>query len=146
MKKNLLSAALLVGFLTGCASNQVGNKIESTDVSQIKKGVTTRAEVEARFGAPMQVTMAGDGKRTLFYQYSSSEAHASPSALLYLIPVYGGLYNGGAKGQSRMQQLQIVVNNSNIVEDYEFNDGATAHESGGFLGTKMTSTPIAPSP
>jgi len=111
-------------------------------VAQIKKGSTTRTEVEALLGPPANVSILPDGKRMLMYTYVSNKMDAHANATAY-IP-YVGLFAGGGKGenQNHSQTLQIMVNGSNIVEDYEFHDSTTntVTQTGGLLGMSSSAT------
>jgi outer membrane protein assembly factor BamE (lipoprotein component of BamABCDE complex) len=130
--------------LCGCASNtyESGTPMSADKISQIKKGVTTRAEVEALLGPPDFVSLVGDGKRVMSYHYSSTQTEAHATAATF-IP-YAGLFVGGAKGQSQThtQTLQVILNAANVVQDYEFDDntGNTAIKSGGGLFAPSTSS------
>jgi outer membrane protein assembly factor BamE (lipoprotein component of BamABCDE complex) len=57
MKWNLMILACCLTLMAGCAS--YGNKMDRSKLDQIKKGVTTRAEVEALFGPPMTTALMG---------------------------------------------------------------------------------------
>lgn len=131
MRRILNASCMVIAiFVAGCMSHQYGTKIDSNKVSQIKKGVTTKAEVEALLGAPSHAGITGDGRRMMTYSYTESSSQAS------FIPF------GGASGKSRTQTLQIMISKSGVVEDYEFSDNAQDHETGGFLGImNMKSTP-----
>lgn len=128
MKKLLrvFIVCLIGGLLTtGCGTT--GQKVEHDKVSQIKKGVTTRAEVETLLGSPTNVMIVGNGKRVMSYQYWESKAKPG-----MFIP-YANLVVGGSN--SRQQMLQIMLDEKNIVEDYEFSD-RVSETSGGFFNHK----------
>jgi len=130
--------------LSGCFSNnaEYGTQMSADKVSQIKKGVTTRAEVEALLGPPMMVSMMPDEKRMLMYSYTSTQTEAHATAATY-IPFVGGVVGGGkAQLQMRTQTLQVMINAKDVVEDYEFSDNTnnTAGASSGFMGMNSTST------
>ena len=56
---------LLAGLGAGCVSNTSGSPaLTAENVKRINKGVTTRAQVEAIFGPPANLTMLSDGKRS----------------------------------------------------------------------------------
>jgi len=97
--------------LAGCYSTKMGDPIDADKVSQIQKGVTTRTQVEAMFGAPMSSSMMGDGRRMLVYNYSEFNGHMT------------GPWSGA--GQNRSQMLQIMLDQNNVVQDYELSDGTT---------------------
>jgi outer membrane protein assembly factor BamE (lipoprotein component of BamABCDE complex) len=129
---------------TGCTSQnfEYGTKLSADNVSKIKKGVTTRAEVEALLGPPDNVALVGDGKRVMSYRYTSTQTDVHATAATF-IP-YAGLFVGGAKGQSQThtQMLQVILNGANVVQDYEFDDntGNTAINSSGGLFAPSTSS------
>src|SRR6266446_5696640 len=108
------SLATLV-FLTACLHVENGRPIDSNKVSQIQKGVTTRAEVESLLGQPTTVAMAGDGKRVLVYTYFKSHTTVAP-------------FVGAVGGERTSQRLQVIVNTNNVVQDFELSsDGNQAH-------------------
>jgi outer membrane protein assembly factor BamE (lipoprotein component of BamABCDE complex) len=122
----------------GCASSSHGTKIDDNKVSQIQKGVTTRAEVEQLLGRPAQTSLTGNGGRMMLYQYSESKQQVKATSF---IPI-AGAFMGGTTGTMRMQQLQIVLNKDNVVEDLEMNDGTNNMDSShGFGRATMSSSP-----
>lgn len=144
----------LIGIITllavaGCGTTS-GTKMESSKVSQIKKGVTTRAELEQLLGPPANVSMMGDGRRMLFYRFSDTQQKTG-SKLLFasgFIP-FAGMATGAASvvaagagaatsgSKTRMQMLQVILSKDGIVEDYEFSD-KTMDVSTSPLGAKIT--------
>jgi len=146
MKLNLraqtaFAVCFLAGF-TGCASvhTESGVQISQDKVAQIRKGVTTRAEVEALLGPPTNVSMMGAGKRMLTYHYTSTDASSHPTATTF-IP-YAGLFTNTAKAeaQTRTQLLQVMLNAQGVVDDFEFSDNTknTEASTGGLLGANQT--------
>lgn len=127
-------------FSVGCVVSSHGTKIDQTNVSQIKKGVTTRAEVETLLGPPAHVGMINDGKRMLMYNFTeTSLTGMSPTNFIPLV----GPYVGQSTSQLRRQSLTIIVDKSGVVEDYEYSDNAQATERGMFFSQKSTSIPIS---
>lgn len=120
----------MVAISTGCMSS--GNKIAAADVSEIKKGVTTRAEVEQKLGPPAFSGIYPEGKRMLQYNYYESTSDGR-----YMIPVVG-LFSGS--GTQKQQMLQIIIDKNGIVEDVEFSD-TNSRSEGGYLNTKRTVEP-----
>lgn len=135
---------MCIMFLAGCATTMsYGVKFDRNKVSQIKKGVTTRAEVEALFGQSAYVSLMGDGRRMMSYSFTDMSVAPTPEAY---IPVVN-LISYGIKNKVRTQTLQIILSKTDIVEDYEYTDNATKNEGRmGILsgGGQMTSTPVAP--
>lgn len=147
-----LALCILLGlFACSSTSYESGTQISADKVAQIKKGITTRAEVEALLGPPAFVSMLPEGKRMMSYSYSSTKAEGHATAATY-IP-YVGIFAGGGRGeaQTRIQTLQIMLDAKGVVEDYDFADNTsnTAMKSGGLFGvanqsSTTTTTPTAP--
>jgi outer membrane protein assembly factor BamE (lipoprotein component of BamABCDE complex) len=89
--KIFLAAALALG-LAGCAST--GTKVETSQIQQFQKGVTTYPEVVAALGDPTTVTTDSDGKKSAVYTYAQSKIRPES-----FIP-YVGLFAGGADVKS----------------------------------------------
>ena len=118
-----------VCLVAGCAT--YGNKLEPDAVRQIQRGVTTRAEVEAKLGVPSNVNLLPDGRRQAMYIHA--DAHNDWLA-------YTPYINYVAGGQvSRKQILQIIYKND-IVDDYEYTD-TSEHTTGGMLNPHGTEVP-----
>jgi len=139
---DIVLVLLICVLFVGCATTSTsGTKFDKNMISRIKKGVTTRAEVEATLGSPTYVAMMGEGRRTMQYNYIETTTSTKASTF---IPFYA-LIGGGATVDQRIQNLQIMLNKDHIVEDYEFSDNAgTTDMSGGLLNTKTTTTPVDP--
>lgn len=133
----LLNTALVLlpALFTSCVNMSHGTQLDRTAVSRIRKGVTTRAEVEAMLGTPAYTSMIGDGRRLLCYSHTNTNAAANLSTFIPLMPA-------SATGQTQTQTLQVMVRKSGIVDDYEFNEGTTAsHYSESPFSINMSSTP-----
>jgi len=151
--KNLclyLATGLIACVLTGCAtsSSEAGTKISADKVSQIQKGVTTRAQIEALLGPADFVSMMPGGKRMLNYNYVNTDVQAHATAASY-IP-YVGLFAGGTKGNMtlRQQRLQIMLDEKGVVEDYDFSDNTTNSEmaGSGLMGIQNTTAKSSTAP
>jgi outer membrane protein assembly factor BamE (lipoprotein component of BamABCDE complex) len=139
----LFCFGMVLAMLPGCMSSSSGTATLTADrVNEIKKGVTTRQEIEAMFGPPAMVSMMGNGKHMMNYNFSQSDVH--PSAAAY-IPVVN-IFATGAEGQIQNRTLQVNLDAHDVVEDYQFNDSTNNVQStGGMFGnSSVTSTP-APS-
>lgn len=123
--------------LSGCVTSTSGQRMDAAQVNSIKKGVTTRSEVEANFGPPIATGMLPDGKRVLTFSYNESKMKGET-----FIPFYPG---GGA--DTRRQSLQVIVGPDNIVQDYDFNDttGETKVGAFGVGGTHTEKATVPPS-
>lgn len=147
--QSVLALCLFAGF-TGCSSvnAESGTLMSQDKIAQIKKGVTTRAEVEALLGPPANVAMMPEGKRVMSYSYTSTKGEGHATAASF-IP-YVGMFAGGTKteGQMRIQNLQVMLNAQGIVDDYEFSDNTNSINSttGGFMGISNQSTTTTSQP
>jgi outer membrane protein assembly factor BamE (lipoprotein component of BamABCDE complex) len=129
-KHALFSSILaVICLLNGCATT--GTKLDPDSVHQFQKGVTTRAEVEAKIGMPSSVTLLPDGSRQVWYMYTKTRG----DVLMY-VP-YVNYFAGGTI--NRKQNLQIIYRND-IVQDYEFTN-TSEHSEGGMLNQHGTAVP-----
>ncbi len=131
------SVSILLASLTGCAipvNSSYGNKIDPGKVALIKKGVTTKDQIEQMFGPPMNVSLAPDGKRIMTYMYVGTQGTQST----LILPVYVSENNNST---TQTEQLQVILSKDDIVDDFEFNSGTqntTSH--GGTGGATSTTT------
>ena len=115
MKANILAcvgASIAAICLASCAS--VGTPIAQQNVSQIKPGVTTEADLVRMFGAPSTKTLDSSGKTLLGWIYSA--AQAKPASF---VPVVGA-FAGGTDVQ--VQQLSVLIGKDGRVEHYTMNN------------------------
>ena len=132
----VIATALL---FTGCISSSFGTKMSQGQVDQIKKGVSTKADVETILGQPVNTSMIGDGRRVMTYSYFAQSARAKGQSF---IP-YLGPFIGGATGEREQQTLQIYLDKNGVVEDYEFSDSLSTIDSrGGIFNQQIKSTPV----
>jgi outer membrane protein assembly factor BamE (lipoprotein component of BamABCDE complex) len=76
MKKTVLILALI--FLAGCASREIGRKIDMAASQQIQIGKTTESEVLALLGAPLATKESADGIKVYGYRYIQASASIIP--------------------------------------------------------------------
>ena len=86
-----VAVAMLV-MLAGCVSS--GTKVTAEQAGQFQKGVTTRAQVIGRLGAPNSSSVLNDGRRIDVYVHIQASADAAS-----YVPVVG-LMAGGASSSS----------------------------------------------
>jgi outer membrane protein assembly factor BamE (lipoprotein component of BamABCDE complex) len=69
----VLCLAWCLGLLEGCAfvRGQVGERFDPETIAAIRKGITTRAEVAARLGAPDEIVHAADRDIFHYRRYDS---------------------------------------------------------------------------
>ncbi len=99
MRILIIVAAVLL--LAGCMN--VGTDIKPSQLSALKPGVSTLAQVEAQLGKPNTVTHNADGTTTIQYSY----IHATPSASSF-IPFVGPLV-GHANSTVRGTTLKFTA-------------------------------------
>jgi hypothetical protein len=87
MRNFIALTALCIG-IAGCAST--GTKVETSQIQQFQRGVTTYSEVAAALGDPTTLSTGSDGKKVAVYSYAQSTIRPES-----FIP-YIGLVAGGA--------------------------------------------------
>jgi outer membrane protein assembly factor BamE (lipoprotein component of BamABCDE complex) len=136
-------AILSIGSATGCVSSTQGNQsLAASKVNLIQKGVTTRAEVEKLLGSPDNIAMMGDGRRMMMYS-GAQTASDHGGDFLSSVPLVGSLVPTENKDTVTRQVLQIVLNQNDVVEDYEYSNTATETNTttsafGGHVDQKTT--------
>ena len=98
----LIGLSVIVMVFIGCSPMTLGTDFPVDQVSSIEIGVTTRAEIRERFGAPWR-TGIEDGMSTWTFGYYS--------------------YDFSGKGLGR--DLMIKFNQAGIVRSYSFNTTET---------------------
>lgn len=131
----------LLCFITGCASatSSTGPAIDRTQVSEIKKGITTRAEILERFGSPITTQIMGDGRRELVFVSTESQIRNDNRVW---IPFAGPFMATNNRYSTHSQQLQVIIGKNDVVEDYEFSDqtSQTKTRASAFGGSAQTET------
>ena len=116
----LLVLACSLAALTGCVSS--GTKIEMANIAQLKKGVSTRAEMDRLFGKPTSVTLLPDGRTmaTWFYVKASNNVQN-------FIPIVNVVQT---KIDSETQMLQASFSTDGVLENFTTNDSASSIKAG----------------
>lgn len=145
----VITAIAILIFTASCVSTSVGTKMSAEKVQQLKKGVTTRAEVENLFGQPLTTSMLGDGRKMMVYNYYGTKVKPTGLGKTFLSTLVPGgdlFIGGGARADQEQQMLQIMLTKDGVVEDYEFaNNASVTKTSGGLLTQQTTTTPVPPS-
>jgi outer membrane protein assembly factor BamE (lipoprotein component of BamABCDE complex) len=126
--KTTVCFTVLALFLCGCMSSTP--PANSSPLTQgnvqlfLKKGVTTKADVLAKFGAPNLTTRDSQGRELWTYQKHATSSRSATAAAGALGPFTTGLAGGGASGSassetSRTMTLIVKFNASDIVEDFD---------------------------
>lgn len=103
---------VILAVLSGCTIGK-GNRIDSTNIPKIIKGVTTKQEVVKMFGQPSSTQITGDGTETWNYSYVRG-GHA--------FGLYGMLVGMGNPYDTSSYQHQYLIIDfkGDIVSDYNF--------------------------
>lgn len=112
-----ISCSLLLGSLTACGSMSVGQKIESSAVSKIVKGTTTRDELISLFGQPYQSVVLPDGGRTLYFIYYRASVGSG-------FKPFGQILSGKNASAAANPNLTVVLDKAGIVTDFEYTPGS----------------------
>jgi hypothetical protein len=119
--------------LNSCVSMSSGTPMDEAKISRIRKGVTTRAELEKLLGPPAHVSIMPNGQRALSYFHSGARSDLAAAGPMLLV--------GNAAVRNQTQTLDVRVSSSGIVQDYEFNNTSQLTK-GGFrpFGFNMSTT------
>lgn len=131
MKKAAMIFSLAIG-LMGCAAISTGVQVSDSQVSQFKKGETTKAQVLAALGPPTQQTKQSDGTSSLIYSYGESKAR--PESYIPIV----GLFAGVVDTRANTVLLQFDAS------DKLLSSGTTTSEKATTLWGTPTTTPVAP--
>lgn len=112
---------LLALLFASCAT--VGTEMSQAQVSQIRKGTTTRTQMVERFGSPMNVGIQ-NGKKSAMWNYN--KVKNKPANFIPIV----GLLAGGMNMQSQM--LMVVFDENDRVEDYTYTDATPEVKTGLF--------------
>jgi SmpA / OmlA family len=110
VKQIVIMVALAVGVAIsgGCASTSQGRKFDDSYVSQIKKGVTTKAQISQHFGEPVSVSKSSEIE-TWTYSYSDAYGRAYVQAATY-----------GLVRENSDDQMLIVAFQGDVVVEYTY--------------------------
>jgi len=78
MKRTVLVIVLALSILAGCASREIGRKIDMAASQQIQIGKTTESEVLALLGTPLAVKESANGSKVYGYKYVQARASIIP--------------------------------------------------------------------
>ena len=120
---NYAAAGILISGVAGCLGAESGQK-QITDpgkISQIQKGVSTKASIRAAFGLPGGIEYASNGDE--IWSYSYANVSVNPATFVPVI----GIFAGGETSQS--SALMVHFDTQGIVRSYGVhNGGAVAGE------------------
>jgi len=122
----IVSALFVV---SGCVSGTSGSpELQADKVAQIKKGETTRAQIETMFGPADHVMMLADGRRSMMYMAIQHHGDMSGTIARSAIP-FAALFPTTDTHTVRRQSLQIYLTADNVVQDYEFSDSTSERKT-----------------
>ncbi len=90
--KNTVAALIIAVLTAGCAST--GTKVETAQVNQFKRGLTTQADVIAALGEPNTRATLEDGSTQIGYVHA--EVTTKPATFIPIV----GMFAGGMDTQS----------------------------------------------
>jgi hypothetical protein len=110
MNRHSLLVLLVVLLQSACAFNRgtIGDELKTVDVSSIKKGITTRAEVVSTLGAPDRIVAANGRDILQYYRYDIKAG----SLLLILVNF--------SRVSIKSDDLYILVDRNGVVDDVIF--------------------------
>ena len=102
-----LLTLLVLTVVPGCAFGRatLGDKIKQEDLASFTKGVTSRAEVVARIGAPDRILQANGREVLQYYHYDLK----SSSLLLLLVNF--------SRFNIKSDDLYVLINHDGLVDD-----------------------------
>ncbi|MFO0780161.1 MAG: hypothetical protein U0223_21445 [Nitrospira sp.] len=102
-----LLAILILIVVPGCAFGRatLGDKIKQEDLASLTKGMTTRAEVVARIGAPDRILQANGQEILQYYHYDLK----SSSLLLLLVNF--------SRFNIKSDDLYVLINHDGLVDE-----------------------------
>ena len=125
--RHLIIAAALPILISGCGAAS-GIKIESSDLVSIQKGTTAKSDLIRKYGPPTEKSVASDGKETIAWNHTYYKTDVAT-----FIPFVGPFL---ASGASENTTLRVVIDNSDIVEDYMYSSGASTTKPNGMISLK----------
>ncbi len=107
MRRTTVLLAMLVLTLNACAFSRgtLGDDIKTDSINAIKKGVTTRTEILAQFGAPDRILQLNGRDLFQYYRYDGKVG----SLLLILVNF--------SRVSIKSDDLFVIINREGIVEE-----------------------------
>lgn len=130
-----LGVALVLGLtVAGCATANIGNQnLTARRIAQIKKGITTEAEVIRLLGPPDNITLLPDGRRMMYYSGMQTKTNSNGAAVVAVSTLTFGLGEvlmpSDTSQTEQQQTLQIILTKNDIVQDYEYSNNASNTKS-----------------
>lgn len=121
MKHHLIIATTIAILVTGCGTTS-GTKIESSELTSIQKGQTTKSMLIQKYGQPTDTTVDSTGKETLLWYHTRSKTDPKT-----FIP-FAGAFLGGATSETTT--LRVMLDKRGVVQDYEYSGGKVASKLG----------------
>jgi outer membrane protein assembly factor BamE (lipoprotein component of BamABCDE complex) len=118
---SVITTSLLMIGVGGCVGTEGGER-QITDpgkISQIEKGVSTKASIRAAFGAPEGTSFEANGNEIWTYSYVNTSV--TPATYVPIVGVFAGGTNVQSSG------LTVTFDANGIVKAYAItNGGATS--------------------
>jgi len=119
-----LFAIMLAGCMSDTALRNTSPYTMGNVQLNLKKGITTKAQVLETFGAPNITTRDGQGREIWTYQKHATTSGSVSGGAGAVGPFTTGLAGGGVTGSASKQSqktmtLIIKFNSTDVVDDYE---------------------------
>lgn len=126
----LLSVVAGLFFLTGCGGATIasGKKFDTTNVKNIKKGVTTKAEILQMFDQPYLKNINA-GKETWTYTHRSTVGKKDGASYIPIV----GTFVGSRDYQHENSSLSLVFE-KDVVKECDFAYGSGSNRATGVMG------------
>lgn len=125
--KKVATALLVVSLLGGCASmgnEALRHETENTMQKKIIEGKTTKSEIKAMFGSPMNTAFTDGGYEVATYEFSNVKADA-----INYVPIVG-MFGGTMSGKKK--ELVIMYDKNDVVKRYSMSESDVKQKTGLF--------------
>jgi hypothetical protein len=111
-----IAAGILASGVAGCVGTESGQKqiSDPTKISQIQKGVTTKADIRTAFGAPEGTEFQADGDEVWSYSYVKTAVDPKN-----FIPVLDIVAHSGT---AQFSTLSVTFDSKGFVKAYSINN------------------------
>lgn len=104
------AVSLSIVLVTGCATVTVGTEFDSSKISKIKTGTSTKTDVLSYVGQPLRKSTSPDGISVWSYSFMTS---ASKMTAKSFIPIVG---MNARKTERESKDLTVSFNKSEVVD------------------------------
>ncbi|MCP1660949.1 outer membrane protein assembly factor BamE domain-containing protein [Neisseria perflava] len=121
-----LAVILMSAILLGACASSGNTKLKELTVEQAKQqvteGVTTKNEVETKFGSPDSVSFTDGGNEIWTYRYSEATSHATN-----FIPIVG-IFKSGQDVKTK--EMVVMFDKNNVVQRFTMRNSNSVQKAG----------------